>query len=802
MAIIAAMIIHLDDSVGQFVKYLKDNNLFNNTLFALMSDNGGAGNFSEFAQTVSFFGGGGNWGVPKYDPVTNPNGYQEGDENSYLLPGWGWSESLDYPFRLFKAYPEKGGVQTPFIVSWPNGIPSYRNGGNVEHYCWLEDIFPTMFDIIKPVQDVVDSSNATKFNLRQKRIIYDTTEVVPVPTSNMVNYVATLPQIRGTSILPLIRGDSPSVQIYRPNAEISDLVVANGTSVTFGNWQIIRNWGFKTLNESYEPYGVWRLYNTITDPYQTTDLASEYPEKLKELKGYFIDFCNKQSVSSYAQADIYKVAAAVGEYNNKLTNMIDTYINQQKLFDGSASFLTNTPPATGWRFKGAVDTSGGVNAAHRYIPDGTALVPKQTVPNALKTTSTTHGEIPVVNDGSAQGMYAGNAIANGRLSDPHYQSSILLCNSGVHGICLGWDGSFNREFPSLPALTYFYDDAIRVVIYANPGMRFFDSSGMSGGIGIDGTYNAFAGITDPSNSLYDPLASTDASSVCYGRARCVYDLPYAELVDRTERGFYLGDNWNPYETYNRFRFDSSGTGFSLDSSNARVRCTFSAGLSALPPLVTKRVVCITSGSSTLGEENAILSKNHTFGPSQKCSSALGFVIRFNVDASNNLDVTSSLNYGAMVDQPWGIPAELPNRLPNRSYFASSYGVVAPNEFPDFSTSSRILNFVDTSGAIFTYSGKVNYLAYHTDRQNISGYQNFMVGNAVEGIWSGMYGQDYSCYFNNNVPYNAYVSAGFKLDRNSAHDYFPGDYLKCPYVLGNYRATGATRTNGTQAASVV
>jgi arylsulfatase A-like enzyme len=788
MAIIAAMIIHIDDSVGQFVKYLKDNNIFNNTMLMFMSDNGGAGNFSEFAQTFASSGGNGNWGVAKYDASSNPNGYQEGDENSFLIPGWGWASAMEYPFRMIKSYPEKGGVQTPFVLSWPNGIPSQRNGGNVEHYCWLEDIFPTMFDIVKPVQDVVDSSNATRFNLIKKRVIYNTSEVAPAPTGNpYVNYVATLPPIKGTSLLPFIRGDSPSVQIYRPNPEVSDLCVICGTSVTFGNWQIIRNWGLKAINESYEPYGVWRLYNTITDPYQTTDLASEYPEKYKEMKGYFIDFCRTQSVPESASADTYKIASFIGTYNNKLSTMLDTYIKDQLYLDGSGSFLLPAlpPPASGWRFKGAADTSGGANGAHQYIPDGTAFVPKQTIPNALKAAPIKKGEIPVVNDGSAQGMYAGNAIANGRLSDPHYESTILLSNSGAFGVARGWDGSYNREFPSIPALTYFYDDALRIVLYANPGMLFFDSSGMSGGIGIDGTYNAFAGVTDPSSSLYDPLASTDASSVCYGRARLVYDLPYAELVDRTERGYYVGET-NPYDAYNRFQFDSSGTGFSLDSSNNRVRCDASGNRSPSPSRVTKRVINLITGCSNLGGENATLSKNYHFSTSQAAASSLGFAIRFKVDSSNNLDINTSLNYGSMVDQSWGFPAVGPIPItPNNSRLTTFYGLVQPSQYPGTTTDSRIINYIEPASSIIKFKGNVNYLTYHTDRQNIPAFvtARLTVGNAVEGIWSGMYGCDYTCYFNSNVPYNAYVSAGFKLDRNSEHDYFPGDILQLPYASG-------------------
>ena len=782
MAIIAAMTVHMDDSVGNFVNYLKTEGLFNNTMIMFMSDNGGAGNFSEFATTPPASGGSGSWGVPYYDASTNPTGYQEGDENSFVLPGWGWGEALNYPFRLVKAYPEKGGVQTPFVVSWPNGIPPARNGSNVDRYCWVEDIFPTMFEICKPVQDAVNSSSATRFNVTQKRIIYDTSGLSIIPAANLANYVATLPSIKGTSILPLIKGDSPNIQIYRAKPEVSDLAQACGSSVTWGNWQIVINWGFKTLNESNEPYGVWRLYNTISDPYQVNDLASQYPEKYKEMKQYYIDFCIQQQTSDGAHSELYKLSSYVSIYNFKLSNMIDTYVRDQMLFDGSASFLPGAVmPATGWKFKGNAEQL-------RLYPDGSGahqtgiekLVPTKNILNALKATVTKYGSA-LTQD--ASGMYAGNTIVNGKLSDPYYKSTLLCCNSGHHGKCIGWDSSFNRELPSLPTLTYFYDDALRVVIYVNPGMLFFDSSGMSGGVPIDGTYNAFNGITDTSNSFYDPLASTDASGICYGRARVVFDLPYAEMVDRTETGFYLGDNWNIYDNYNEYKFDTSGNGFSLDASNARVVNDSSGNRSPFPPKIAKRVVNLITGSTTLIGVNKSLSKNYHFSTSQLGASSVGFCIRFNVDASNNLDVNNSLSYGRLIDIPFGNWNTTTGvTTPNSSRYAGSYGIVKANDNLD-GTTRLISQFTGTPNPYFSVNGNKNYLSYATDRQNTTNYVTFSVSNAVEGIWSGMYGSKYGEYFNSNVFPNAYASFGYKLNKDSSHNYFPNVYLAQPYATG-------------------
>ncbi len=96
-AILMAMLRHLDDGVGSVVQKLKQEGLFDNTLFFLLTDNGGA------------------------------KGMQANNT----------------PLRGFKSSLDEGGIRTPFIVSWPKEI---KGGRTIDTPMISLDILPTVLD--------------------------------------------------------------------------------------------------------------------------------------------------------------------------------------------------------------------------------------------------------------------------------------------------------------------------------------------------------------------------------------------------------------------------------------------------------------------------------------------------------------------------------------------------------------------------------------------------------------------------------------------------------------------------------
>ncbi len=101
MAIYAACVAHMDTAVGRLVAALQERNVFDNTLIFFMSDNGG-------------------------NAESGPNGRLEGKNPgaaySTVYCGKSWATLENTPFRRYKHFNHEGGIATPLIVHWPEGI--------------------------------------------------------------------------------------------------------------------------------------------------------------------------------------------------------------------------------------------------------------------------------------------------------------------------------------------------------------------------------------------------------------------------------------------------------------------------------------------------------------------------------------------------------------------------------------------------------------------------------------------------------------------------------------------------------
>jgi len=97
--ILMAMLKHLDDGVGDVVGKLKEEDLFDNTLFIFLTDNGGAKNM----------------------------------------------DADNAPLNGFKGSFLEGGIRTPFLVSWPD---KYKGGQTIDTPIISFDILPTVLDAL------------------------------------------------------------------------------------------------------------------------------------------------------------------------------------------------------------------------------------------------------------------------------------------------------------------------------------------------------------------------------------------------------------------------------------------------------------------------------------------------------------------------------------------------------------------------------------------------------------------------------------------------------------------------------
>jgi arylsulfatase A-like enzyme len=156
MAVYAAMIDRLDQGVGRIVEAVNKAGIADNTLIVFLSDNGG--NAEELGRGRSntpmdmhegpfhvVAGGTSSACEIGMTCAGNVPGVMPGGENTFQSIGIPWGNCANTPFRLYKHYAHEGGISTPFIACWPNGIKSEHTAvSSVGHET---DLMPTFLEL-------------------------------------------------------------------------------------------------------------------------------------------------------------------------------------------------------------------------------------------------------------------------------------------------------------------------------------------------------------------------------------------------------------------------------------------------------------------------------------------------------------------------------------------------------------------------------------------------------------------------------------------------------------------------------
>jgi arylsulfatase A-like enzyme len=217
MAIHAAMVTRMDREIGRYLKKLEELGYLENTIIFFSSDNGASTEMMNRAD--------------KHTPGAIP-----GSADSYLCLGPGWSTAANTPFRLHKTWVHEGGVATPLLVHWPEGIGS---AGAFRHMpAHIIDIAPTMLELAGADPDALEG-----------------------------RYEAP-----GISLVPCLKED---ITRERPPLFFHH---EGKNAIREGQWKAV----------TIEAGGPWELYDLSHDRGETTDLSAVEQKKLEEMVSHWV----------------------------------------------------------------------------------------------------------------------------------------------------------------------------------------------------------------------------------------------------------------------------------------------------------------------------------------------------------------------------------------------------------------------------------------------------------------------------------------------------------------------------------
>tara|TARA_Y100001934_G_scaffold79722_1_gene99108 strand:- start:818 stop:2500 length:1683 start_codon:yes stop_codon:yes gene_type:complete len=267
MEVYAAMVDQMDQGIGRIVEAIKIRGDLNNTLIFYLQDNGGC------AEN----GGRGDKPFPRpkkptFKPIPDDvihyfnstpkqtrDGYpvrrgrvMPGPEDTYIGYGRNWANVSNTPFREYKHWVHEGGVATPLVVHWPDGI-AVKNKLRKEP-SHLIDLMATCIDV----------SGATyPREFRGK----------------------TIKPLEGKSLVKIFKEDAIDRQAIYWEHE-------GNRAIRVGDWKLVA----KGRN------GKWELYNLKNDRVEMNDLSKKHSEKTKKLQAMWQSYAERTGVIPWPES--------------------------------------------------------------------------------------------------------------------------------------------------------------------------------------------------------------------------------------------------------------------------------------------------------------------------------------------------------------------------------------------------------------------------------------------------------------------------------------------------------------------
>lgn len=246
MAVHAAMIDRMDQGIGRIIETLRETGELDNTLILFLSDNGAS------PEDCMRYG-------PGFD---RPSQTRDGEEIAYpvdkdVMPGpqttftsigERWANVANTPFRYWKMQSFEGGVHTPMIAHWPQGITTEKGS--------VTDQVGHVMDFMATFVELAQADYPTQYNSHS---------ITP---------------LQGMSLAPILRGERRTGHPTLFNEHMG------GRYVRTANWKQV------ALNGD----SPWELYRINEDRTETTNVAEQHPEVVQELDSLWQKWAQANSV--------------------------------------------------------------------------------------------------------------------------------------------------------------------------------------------------------------------------------------------------------------------------------------------------------------------------------------------------------------------------------------------------------------------------------------------------------------------------------------------------------------------------
>jgi arylsulfatase A-like enzyme len=255
MEVYAAQIDRMDQGIGRIVQALEETGRLDDTLIIFLADNGACAedipegvSIEELVDKLMIARSHTRDGRPVH--IGNQPALMPGPEDTYQSYGTAWANLSNTPFRLYKHWIHEGGIATPLILHWPEGI---TQRGAIRHTPgYLPDIMATIVDVTGVAYPQA----------------YAGRDVLP---------------LEGQSLAPAFDADvrerAPMFWEHEGNA-----------AVRIGDWKLVRKFP-----------GAWELYDLQADRTELNDLAATYPEIVEDMAAQYETWARRCGVKPREQ---------------------------------------------------------------------------------------------------------------------------------------------------------------------------------------------------------------------------------------------------------------------------------------------------------------------------------------------------------------------------------------------------------------------------------------------------------------------------------------------------------------------